>query len=76
MKQLWIAVLIVGGALGFAPHSQRRDTGKALLEQGRAYLKEGEWEKALRELDRAIAVAPKLAAAWYSRGVVKFLTSQ
>lgn len=78
MKQLWIPVILISLAATFTVQAQfaQAKAGKLYWQAGRDWLQKGELEKALLEFDRAIAAAPKLTAAWYSRGVVKFLLSQ
>ena len=78
MKQLWIPVILISLAATFTVQAQfsQAKVGKLYWQTGRDWLRKGELEKALLEFDRAITAAPKLTAAWYSRGVIKFLTHQ
>ena len=41
----------------------------SLANRGSAYEKLGEYEQAIRDLDRAVALDPNLAVAYYNRGL-------
>ena len=48
------------------------DLPEVYAHRGLAYLAQGEVNKALADLDRAIELQPTLALAFYARGVARF----
>jgi Tfp pilus assembly protein PilF len=77
MKPLLLLALCLSAGLALPAQLQpARTDGTTHLESGRKWLQQGELEKAHAEFNRAIAAAPRLAAAWYRRGGGGFLTRE
>jgi lipoprotein NlpI len=60
------ASLILAAWLGC--HNSSRDAG-ALTSAGVTHLQMGQWDRAIRDFDRALALQPGLVVAWKQRGL-------